>query len=269
MNPVDFLAIGYFITSVTSKRSAAAYLKIDSINGHQAKLLLSELPILKYPVKVLIAAGALPLKLGVNEFSKESLPYIATSFPEQSPLITELMVKEGHFQEGSLTSFVKAMRTRSYLTRLQLQNINLECTQKDGNAFIEMLQWNKSLTHLDLSSNRRFSDFGAYCTFHGLQHNTALTYLNLSKTRMTDKGAVYIAQMLVSDCPLQTLDISYNCIGGYGFASIAKSLISSTALNHLYISFTEYTDTAANLEAVHAARKENKLQPITVTVKIQ
>ena len=269
MNPVAFLAIGYFITSVTSKRSAACYLEIESINDHQAKLLLSELPILKYPVKVLVEAGALPLKLVVNEFSKESLSYIATSFPEQLPLITELMVKEGHFQEGGLTSFVKAMRTRSYLTRLQLQNINLKCTQKDGNAFIEMLQWNKSLKHLDLSSNRTFSDFGAYCTFCGLQHNTALTYLNLSKTGMTDEGAVYIAQILDSDCPLQTLNISYNRIGGDGFASVAKSLISSAiALNHLYISFTS-PNARAKVETVQAAREENKLQPITVTLRFQ
>ena len=269
MNPVAFLAIGYFITSVTSKRSAAAYLEIDSINGHQAKLLLSELPILEYPVKVLLAAGALPLKLVVNEFSKESLPYIATSFPEQSPLITELMVKEGHFQKVGLTSFVKAMQTRSYLTRLQLQNINLECTKEDGDALIEMLQCNKSLTHLDLASNKTFSDFGAYCIFRGLQHNTALTYLNLSKTGMTDKGAVYIAEILDSNCPLQTLNISYNRIGGDGFASIAKSLISNTiALNHLYISFTT-TNATAKVEAIHAAREENKLPPITVTLRFQ
>ena len=269
MNPVAFLAIGYFITSVTSKRSAAAYLEIDSINGHQAKLLLSELPILEYPVKVLLAAGALPLKLVVNEFSKESLPYIATSFPEQSPLITELMVKEGHFQKVGLTSFVKAMQTRSYLTRLQLQNINSECTKEDGDALIEMLQCNKSLTHLDLSSNKTFSDFGAYCIFRGLQHNTALTYLNLSKTGMTDKGAVYIAEILDSNCPLQTLNISYNRIGGDGFASIAKSLISNTiALNHLYISFTT-TNATAKVEAIHAAREENKLPPITVTLRFQ
>ena len=36
-----------------------------------------------------------------------------------------------------------------------------------------------------------------YCVCQGLQHNTSLVYLNLSCTRITDKGAEYIAQALV------------------------------------------------------------------------
>ena len=41
-----------------------------------------------------------------------------------------------------------------------------------------MLQTNKSLTHLDLSGNYRFSDSGTYWIFEGLQSNTNLVYLN-------------------------------------------------------------------------------------------
>ena len=251
MNPVDFLAIGYFVTSVTS--SAAAYLEIDSINDNQVKLLLSELPVLKYLVKVLLEAGVV-----INEVSEQRLPYDATSFPGQPPLDIELLVKVGGFQKVCLTSHC--------LTGLEFQNINLECTKEGGNALIEMLQWNKFLTHLDLSKNNTFSDFGACCIFHGLQHSTTLSHLNLSKTGLTDRGATYIAQILDSNCPLQWLDISYNRIGSDGFATIAKSLMSSAiALNQLYISFTA-TNATAKVEAIHAEREENRLQPINVTL---
>ena len=259
LNPVAFLVIGYFITSVTSKRSAAAHLEIDSINDHQAKLLLSELPILKYPVKVLLAAGALPLKLGVNEFSKESSSYIATSFPEKSPLITELLVKVGHFQKVGLTSFVKAMRTRSYLTRLQLPNINLECTKKDGDALIEMLQWNKSLTHLDLSSNKTFPDTEAHGFFKVLQCNTTLIHLDLYKTGITDTEAVYIAQFLITNHSIQTLDISGNHIGEYGFACIAKSLKLNLTIKRLYITYAGNVERV--VKVVNQERRDKKLDP--------
>ena len=43
---------------------------------------------------------------------------------------------------------------------------------------------------------------------------------------------------------------------------------SATALNHLYISFTA-TNATAKVEAVQAAREENKLPPITVTLRFQ
>ena len=47
-----------------------------------------------------------------------------------------------------------------------------------------MLKVNKTLTHLDLSCNALFSDFGAHCIFQGLQHNTTLVSLDLSGTQI-------------------------------------------------------------------------------------
>ena len=43
-------------------------------------------------------------------------------------------------------------------------------------SLTEMLQVNKSLTHLDLSENYAFSQRGACCIFNGIQHNTTLTH---------------------------------------------------------------------------------------------
>ena len=55
---------------------------------------------------------------------------------------------------------------------------------------LSMLQVNKSLTHIDFSSNETFSDSGARCIFEGLQHNTTLVNMNLCSTgiKATDPG---------------------------------------------------------------------------------
>ena len=59
-----------------------------------------------------------------------------------------------------------------------------------------MLQVNKTLTHLDLSSIPTFSDPGAHCVYQGLQQNSTLTYVTLATTGKTDNGAEFIAQAL-------------------------------------------------------------------------
>ena len=104
-----------------------------------------------------------------------------------------------------------------------------------------MLKVNKTLTHLDLSSNYSLSDSGAYYVCQGLQHNTTLVYLNLSRTEITDKGAGYIAQALDFNRSLQTLDISWNKIKDDGFAYIVESLKSNKILKTLYVDYCPIT----------------------------
>ena len=72
-----------------------------------------------------------------------------------------------------------------------------------------MLQVNKSLTHLDLSGNNKLS---AHCIFEGLQHNSTLVYLNLSRTDITsDSDTVRsLTKMLQVNKSLTHLDLSGN-----------------------------------------------------------
>ena len=89
---------------------------------------------------------------------------------------------------------------------MNLSNTGLVATEDTAQALTTMLQFNKTIKHLDLSVNWIFPDVAAaYYVFTGLQHNTSLVYLNLSSTGITDKGAEYIAQALESNSSLQTL----------------------------------------------------------------
>ena len=111
---------------------------------------------------------------------------------------------------------------------MNISNTGLVATEDTAQALTTMLQVNKTLTHLDLSANWKFSDLGAFCVCQGLKHNTTLVYLNLRYTGITDKGAEYIAQAIESNCYLQNLDISYNQISDRGFACIAMSKTNTT-----------------------------------------
>ena len=131
---------------------------------------------------------------------------------------------------GSLPYWVfEGLQHNTTLLHLSLKCTGLVVTEDTAQALTKMLQVNKTLTHLDLSQNEKFSDSGTYFLFQGLRHNATLVYLNLSHTRITDKGAEFIALALESNCCLQTLDITYNYISSRGLDFITKSQTSITS----------------------------------------
>ena len=92
LNPVDYLAIGYFITSLLSVPSDTPYLevRIGKINDHQLKLLLVELS--KYSVTAGASRGLeleLCNKYYNTQITDETVMLIASHL-KQSPVISEL-----------------------------------------------------------------------------------------------------------------------------------------------------------------------------------
>ena len=264
MNPVVILSVGYFITSLlfmsTSDAPNEAHFEIKSINDHQMKLLLIELS--KCPVVTLSTTGTLPWRLTIdldylNIIKKEAM--LITSFVKQSsPLVTELLLHYGNIRgdEYVLVHMVKALLTNSYFTRLQLKKMNIHTHVRIYDALTEILIKNRSLTHLDLSSNKMFSNTGAHGFFEVLQWNTTLVHLDLYRTGVTDTEAMYIAQFLITNRSIQTLDISGNPIGEHGFACIAKSLKLNLTIKRLYITYAGNAEKV--VKAVNQVRRDKK-----------
>ena len=122
LSPVDFLAIGYFITSLLSTSATSSInLVIDGIDDHCLKMLLSELS--KYCVeKVTTSACVLSLRL------KLCLRFTGKN---DSALITKL-------------------RANKLLTHLDLSN-NINLSNSGIHWIIEGLQQNNTLVNLNLS----------------------------------------------------------------------------------------------------------------------
>ena len=179
LNPVDYLAVGYFVTSllsVPSSDTSNVHLKIRNIvDKHRLKLLLLEL--YKYPI---------------GEACKRRL--------EITVQLENIDTLSHHIFEG--------LQHNSTLMRLNLRNV---ATEDTAQALATMLQVSKTLTHLDLSTNQTFLDSGARRIFQGLQHNTTLVYLNLSTTGnlSTAYTSEALTKMLQVNKTLAQLDLSY------------------------------------------------------------
>lgn len=99
-----------------------------------------------------------------------------------------------------------------------------------------MLKVNKSLTYLDLSRNNSTrKNYIISPTFKGLKHNTALLDLDISHaTIITDSVAEpCIAQALICNHSLQTLNMHSTCYGDKSICRILDSLMFNTSLKFL------------------------------------
>ena len=234
LNPVDYLAIGYYITSllsVPSSDTSNVQLKIDrEINDHRLRLLLLELS--KYRT---FSACAARLRMEMS---------FSTNIIEKTKLITSFLE-----QSSALT------------VHLSFRGTELVATEITAQALTRMLQVNKSLTHLDLSHNSSFSVQGAYCVFQGLQHNNTLVYLNLSHTglEMTKNTAQALTTMLQVNNTLAHLDLSNNYtlfVLGDWFSF--ESLQCNTTLVQLNLSNTGLVATEQTAQALATMLQVNK-----------
>ena len=152
----------------------------------------------------------------------------------------------------------------SIITHLQdyttttLVNLNLhdtDVTADTAQSLVKILQENRSLTHLNLANLKNFSDFGAYCVFKGLQHNTTLVKLDLTNCDITVTNldtARLLSTMLQENNSLTHLNLSGNYkFSDLGAQCIFESLQHNSTLVYLNLGMTTLTatdpDTARSL----------------------
>ena len=272
-NPVDYMAVGYFITSLLSTSCSAElnmHLKTEHIDEHCLKLLLSEFS--KYS-----SAGrqcthfTLPRKLILDMTSITSIGMMLISSQlRQSPaVISELCLRginDGKLGDNVLLHISESLHFNTHLTKLQLTEMSLTCTDENSSALTKMLEVNKTLTHLNLSWNK-LSDSGARCIFQGLQHNATLVYLDLSFTGIsaTKDNAQALTRMLLVNNTLKHLNLSWNtAISDSGARCIFQALHVNSSLVHLELSDIGITDKGAIFIA-QALNSNHSLQTLDIS----
>ena len=292
LNPVDYLAIGYFVTSllsVPSSDTSNVILKIRKIGDkHRLKLLLLELS--KYPIGE-ACERRLEITMevqdgNINSYSQqifEGLQHnsalmhlnlshtglVATEDTAQA-LTTMLQVNKTlthldlswNWKFLNLRSYcvVRGLKHNASLVHLNLSNTGL-VAMDTAQAFKKMLQVNETLTHLDLSHNEKFSDSGAYCVFQGLQHNITLVHLNLSDTGLvaTEDTAQALTKMLQVNKTLTHLDLSHNeKFSDSGAYCVFQGLQHNITLVHLNLSDTGLVATEDTAQALMKMLQVNK-----------
>ena len=215
LTPVDFLVVGYFLSSLLSTSTAntpTIHLVVDGIDDHRLKMLLNNLS--KNPVGGITGALSLRLELCNPSITEQGVSHIV-SLLKVTSAISELVLSDGniHSDEDVLLHIAEALQENTSLTNLSLPCMSLHHTKQNGSALTKMLQVNKSLTHLDLSRNVQISDSGARCIFEGLQHNITVFNLNLSQTGITaidPDTARSLTKMVQVNKSIRLLDLSCN-----------------------------------------------------------
>ena len=294
------MAIGYFVTSllsVPSSDTSNILLKISKIvDKHRLKLLLLELS--KYPIG---EASERRLEIvvqsheeNINSYSHQifecllnnsalvrldlsNTGFVATGDTVQA-LTTMLQVNKTlthldlsinwNFSDAGACCVCQGLQHNTSLVDLNLSNTGLVATEDTARALTTMLQDNKTLTHLDLSRNTKFSDLGACCVFEGLQHNNKIVHLNLSSIGLvtTDDISQALTTMLRINKTLTHLDLSMNRTLLYsGTLCICEGLQHNTTLVYLNLSDTGITDKGAEYIA-QALESNRSLQTIDISL---
>ena len=263
LSPVHCLSLGYllafYLSSETTRHSGDLILLLSNcgINDHNLSLLLKEL---SAPTSVTHNGTQLMVFLNLNPITYFGVKSLA-EYLKNSMSIRELHLNnvDINIHGDGLLYLTKALQTNQSIQILNLgNNSSLKITEKNGQALVELLHINKTLTQLYLANNSNFSDSGASYISQGLRHNTTLTFLNLASTSLTSEGAEHIAQALEFNTSLEVLNISNNQILEIGISRIMAALQRNSTLQTLIMSGCGVTK--SDIEAIKEQRKDNPIQ---------
>ena len=256
LNPLDYLAVGYFIFSLLSmSTSEPVYLRIRSIDGRYdcLKFLLNVLKSLPTTTCSCTSSERLVLEIFSRSITSNKCKLIVPLI-NQIPAISTLIIHNTMQFVDGLVCLAETLQTNSSLRKLQLTKMDLCYTEEVGVALSKMLHMNKSLKHLDLSLNKSFLGSEAYSILEGLRHNTTLLYFNLSDTGMVlkENTVQMLSEVFKVNETLTHLDMSNNVMlfSDSNVHYIFNGLQSNTTLAYLNLCKTGIVINTENAEAL-------------------
>ena len=236
-NPVDYIVVGYFISSLLSSstpdiKKVYIQLKIDdNVSKYGLKLLLSQ-------HSWCSTGRCIQVHLPKPSITTEGVQLMASHLEKSPSAINDELsiVAVDDFQRceyGLLYCDIsKALQSNCHHTKLHI--IDLICISKYDLVLTKILCVNKTLKHLHLSSIG-LSDSGAQYIFRALQQNTTLVYLNLASNGITGyKDTAQALNKLQVNKTLTHLNLSYNKLSNLGaHRCIFQGLQQNITLVHL------------------------------------
>ena len=250
LNPVDCLVVGYFITFLLSESSCDAtniFLKIkkSKFDCRKFKFLLLEL--IKLSEKRVSSSGfgwARRLEIEFNDMTitKEAAELIMSCL-KKLPLWSKLITQDCKISEDGLLHITEELQKTCYsnLTELQFVLTLEACYRRKtqiGVNFQKLLEVNKSLKFLSLSTMDSFYLDFYYDIFKGLEYNSTLFHLKLSNASFDATAGAALGTMLQINKALTHLDLSGSLVFVLGDCGIFQALQHNTTLLHLNLSDT-------------------------------
>ena len=261
LSAADCLAIGYFLSKACTPSAFTANLSFSYIGDEGCKFLLRDL------IESATNSGQLSLCLPAYQFQEDGLQVLAHFLQSEGSKVLHSLTlgykEPGHvvFHTVAKTTDIlsplsTALTVNNTLVELSLKKCDIRVTGINGRALAEMLRLNKSLQVLNLKTNPKVGDCGAFYIAEGIKSNTSLKTLNISKCGLTSKGANDIARALVENKTIQSLSIDKNDLLDAGVVLLAKALKQNVTLTDLNLTKCGMTD--ASLNILGACLVENK-----------
>ena len=285
LTPVDCLAIGYFISTVS----------LTTINAREFKVTLCNCSLGDAGTKSLIRSicrsmdphnpvnAHLELTLGSNRIHEEGALHIAELLNSTS-LVSDLWLGPNPIGDKGLQTIFDALKKNKTLKRLNIYHCGLtdigvasladalitnntleslflsknKIYAEGASHIAELLNSTSIVSTLDLSNNP-IGDKGLQTIFDAIKQNKTLKKLDISHCDMTDAGVASLAGALRINNTLETLNFSHNKIHEEG-ASLIAELLSSTSIDSstLMLIFNNNPIGDRGLQTIFDVLKQNK-----------
>ena len=203
LTPLDCLAIGYFLSSVTLTISNYEVFMVDlnscSLGDAGTKSLMRSISRHIDPHSTIHTH--LNMFLWKNEIHEEGASYIAEVLNNTS-IVRVLFVHDNPIGGKGLQTISNSLKQNNTLKVLYVSHCGM--TDAGGPSLFEAMNINTALEELYISCNP-IGDKGLQTIFNSLKQNNTLKVLNVSHCGMTDAGVPSLAEAMNINTALEEL----------------------------------------------------------------
>ena len=264
LTPVDCLAIGYFLSSVTlttsNNKVFSVYLYRCSLGDAGTKSLMRYISRHVDPHSTV--STHLDMGLGLNEIHEEGASHIAEVL-DNTNIVSRLRLYRNPIGDEGLQTIFNRLKQNNTLKTLNVSYCDM--TDAGVPSLAEAMNINTTLESLDICDNP-IGDKGLQTIFNGLKQNNTLRFLNVSHCGMTDAGVPSLAEAMNINTTLERLYIDGDdAITDNGLTCLVEVLSRSSRLVELWIPIHLKVNEVR--KTINKARKRSGLEAIVVNCK--
>ena len=204
LTPVDCLAIGYFLSSVTLSTSDSKVFTVNlnycSLGDAGTKSLMCS--IIRHIDPHSTVNTHLDMKLERNEIHEEGASHIAEVLNNTST-VSELVLSNNRIGDKGLQILFNSLKQNNTLKVLDVSDCGM--TDAGVPSLAQVMSVSTALERLNISVNP-IGDKGLQTIFSSLKQNNTLKVLNVSNCDMTDAGVPSLAEAMNRNTTLGRLD---------------------------------------------------------------
>lgn len=252
---VDFIAIGYFLSSLSVCINSAKVFQVDldncSLGDNGTRSLMQSICKDMNPYTTIHTY--IIMYLNDNEIGEEGASHIAEML-SKTRMVRNLSLKNNPgISDAGATLIARSLQQNNVLRTLSLSKCGI--TSKGVKDIAVAITEHPSLKRL-LIHNNSFSDEGVAHLAEGLKHNQTLKYVDIRSCDITDIGVAFLADALCINTTLKVLYISgSNVLTEHGLTSLTEALSRNSRISELRIPANLKSFSSAAQKTINKTRR--------------